>query len=316
MSSEQRNPSEAPDSGERAGWRTRGVISVALASFCSDSGHEMTTSVLPSFLTVTLRASAGALGLIEGFSDGLMGVAVLIAGPIANDERQRQRLASGGYLITAAATGAIGLAATVWQAGLLRAVSWTARGARSPVRDATLAALAPREAYGRAYGLERAGDNMGAVLGPLLAAGLVVWLGIRPTLYLAAIPGLFAALAITVAVSQARKRGEGGGRDQRRLRRLREADSRAGEHEREDQQRPPAGDQGEQRVRGDIDAGAGREHTLRSAPVDPVPATVCDERRDHGCCPTSCAAAASACSAASNRSAGCCPRRRSVCCGA
>ncbi len=217
MSSEQLDPSEAPDSGEPAGWRTRGVISVALASFFSDSGHEMTTSVLPSFLTVTLRASAGALGLIEGLSDGLMGVAVLIAGPIANDERQRQRLASGGYLITAAATGAIGLAATVWQAGLLRAVSWTARGARSPARDATLAALAPREAYGRAYGLERAGDNMGAVLGPLLAAGLVVWLGIRPTLYLAAIPGLFAALAITVAVSQARKRGLGGGARRTRL---------------------------------------------------------------------------------------------------
>ncbi len=186
------------------------MISVALASFFSDSGHEITTSVLPSFLTVTLRASAGALGLIEGLSDGLMGVAVLIAGPIANDERRRQRLASGGYLITAAATGAIGLAATAWQAGLLRAVSWTARGARSPARDATLAALAPRDTYGRAFGLERAGDNMGAVLGPLLAAGLVVWLGIRPTLYLAAIPGLFAALAITVAVSQARKSGQRG----------------------------------------------------------------------------------------------------------
>ncbi len=217
MSYEQRDRSEAPDRRVPVGWRTRGVVSVALASFFSDSGHEITTSVLPSFLTVTLRASAGTLGLIEGLSDGLMGVAALVAGPIANDERQRQRLASGGYLITAAATGAIGLAATAWQAGLLRAVSWTARGARSPARDATLAVLAPREAYGRAYGLERAGDNMGAVLGPLLAAGLVVWLGIRPTLYLAAIPGVFAALAITVAVKQARKRGQGSGARRPRL---------------------------------------------------------------------------------------------------
>jgi len=77
---------------------------------------------------------------------------------------------------------------------------------RSPARDAMLASLAPREAYGRAFGLERAGDNLGAVVGPLLAAGLVAWLGVRPALYLAAIPGVFAALAIIIAANAARKR--------------------------------------------------------------------------------------------------------------
>ena len=61
----------------------------------------------------------------------------------------------------------------MWQAGLLRAAAWLARGVRSPARDAMLASLAPPEAYGRAFGLERAGDNLGAVAGPLLAAGLV-----------------------------------------------------------------------------------------------------------------------------------------------
>ncbi len=53
---------------------------------------------------------------------------------------------------------------------MLRAGSWIARGIRSPSRDALLATLAPRAGYGRAYGLERAGDNLGAVAGPLLAA--------------------------------------------------------------------------------------------------------------------------------------------------
>jgi MFS family permease len=69
-----------------------------------------------------------------------------------------------------------------------------------------LAQLAPAEAYGRAYGLERAGDNLGAVAGPLIAAGLVTVLGIRHVLYLSAIPGLFAALAITIAAREARRR--------------------------------------------------------------------------------------------------------------
>jgi MFS family permease len=185
-------------------WLTRGVASVGLTSFFSDSGHEITTSILPSFITVTLRSTAGVLGVIEGISDALTGVAKLIAGPLANDEQQRLRMASGGYLATATATGAIGAAAAIWQAGTLRAVAWLARGVRAPARDSMLASLAPREAYGRAFGVERAGDNLGAVAGPLLAAGLVAWLGIRPALYLAAIPGVLAAIAITVAAREAR----------------------------------------------------------------------------------------------------------------
>ncbi len=185
---------------------THGVGSVGLASFFSDFGHEMATSVLPTFVTATLHSSAGALGVIEGVSDALTGVAKLISGPLANDGSRRLRMATGGYLITAVATGAIGLASAVWQVGLARAAAWLARGVRSPARDAMLAQLAPAEAYGRAYGLERAGDNLGAVAGPLIAAGLVAALGIRHVLYLSAIPGLFAALAITIAAREARRR--------------------------------------------------------------------------------------------------------------
>lgn len=114
-------------------------------------------------------------------------------------------MASGGYVVTAVATGAIGLASTVWQAGFARAAAWLARGVRTPARDAMLGSLAPSEAYGRAYGLERAGDNLGAVAGPLLAAGLVGLIGIRHTIYLSVIPGLFAAVAITIAAREARK---------------------------------------------------------------------------------------------------------------
>jgi MFS family permease len=198
----QTEPNCSPD----ARWLTPGVVGIGAASFFSDAGHEVTTAVLPSFLTTTLGASAAALGVIEGVSDALTGVMKLIGGPLANDPAKRGRIASGGYLGTAIATGAIGAAMTVWQAGALRALAWLSRGLRSPARDSLLASLAPRSAYGRAFGLERAGDNLGAVVGPLMAAGLVVWLGIRPTMYLAAIPGLFAAVAITIAAREARKR--------------------------------------------------------------------------------------------------------------
>ncbi|MFI7190105.1 MFS transporter [Nocardia nova] len=186
-------------------WLTPGVAGIGAASFFSDTGHEATTSVLPTFLTSTLGASAGALGIVEGFSDALIGIMKLIGGPLADDPERRRRIATGGYLGTALATGAIGLAVTVWQAGLLRAFAWISRGLRGPARDSLLASLVPKSGYGRAFGLERAGDNLGAVAGPLLAAGLVTWVGIRPTMLLAAIPGLFAAGAVFLAAREARR---------------------------------------------------------------------------------------------------------------
>lgn len=186
-------------------WLTPGVGSVGLASFFSDSSHEIVTSVFPSFLTSTLHASAGMLGLIEGIADALTGIMKLVGGPLANDPKRRGKLASGGYVGTAVATAAIGLTATVWQAGILRAAAWTSRGLRTPSRDAMLASLADKKNYGKAFGVERAGDNLGAVVGPLLAAGLVSWVGIRHTMYFSIIPGLLAAIAITVAAKQARR---------------------------------------------------------------------------------------------------------------
>lgn len=201
-----RDGAEEPGASQpppREGWLTAGVASVGAASFFSDSGHEIATALLPSLVTSILRASAGALGLIEGLSDALMGVMKLVGGPLADDAGRRRRLATGGYIGTALATGALGLVTAAWQAGVLRALAWMARGIRSPARDALLSSLAPPRAYGRAFGVERAGDNLGAVVGPLTAAGLVRWIGIRPTIWCAAIPGVLAALAISVAAVKA-----------------------------------------------------------------------------------------------------------------
>lgn len=196
-------PGTAQSGGQR--WLTPGVLSVGAASLGSDAGHELTTSLLPTFLTSTLHAGPAALGAIEGVSDALVGLSKLAGGPLSIDQARRARLASGGYLVTAVATAAMGLAVTVWQVALLRAAAWVSRGLRSPARDALLVSLVPRSAYGRASGVERAGDNAGALLGPLLAAALVGVLGVRQTMLLAFLPGLLAAAAITLAAREARR---------------------------------------------------------------------------------------------------------------
>ncbi len=63
------------------------------------------------------------------------------------------------------------LARTPGRSGAPRAGSWTARGPRVPARNVLLANVVPAETYGRAYGFERAMDNLGAIVGPLLAIG-------------------------------------------------------------------------------------------------------------------------------------------------
>jgi MFS family permease len=97
-------------------------------------------------------------------------------------------------------SGLLGLATTAWQAGAARAGAWAARGLRTPARNALLADLVPAAAYGRAYGFERAMDNLGAIAGPLLALGLVALVGVRGAIVASAVPGLLAALAIAYAV--------------------------------------------------------------------------------------------------------------------
>jgi MFS family permease len=181
-------------------WLTPGVGGIGVASLLSDLGHEVPTALLPSLLTATLGAPASALGLIEGVADGLAGAARLGGGALADDPNRRRTVAVGGYTTTAILSGLIGAATAVWQIAVLRAGAWTARGLRVPARNALLADVVPAGAYGRAYGFERAMDNLGAIGGPLLALGLVALVGVRSAILLSIIPGLLAALAIVYAI--------------------------------------------------------------------------------------------------------------------
>jgi MFS family permease len=179
---------------------TPGVRDIGLASLLSDLGHEVPTALLPSFLTSTLGAPAAALGLIEGVADGLSGAAKLAGGALADDPERRRATALGGYTATAVLSSLIGLTTAAWQVGVLRAGAWAARGLRVPSRNALLADVVPANAYGRAYGFERAMDNFGAIGGPLLALGLVALIGVRTSILLSVVPGLLAALAILAAI--------------------------------------------------------------------------------------------------------------------
>ena len=188
-------------SERRAGWLSRSVLRRGLTSLFSDLGHETASSVLPLFLA-SLGAPAAALGVIEGVSDALSSFAKLGARWIGDRVERRKPIVVGGYVLTGVATGAFGLA-TAWPQVLVsRAIGWLGRGVRGPLRDAMLADSVEPEARGRAFGLERAGDTLGAVLGPATALLLISALTFRLMFLLTIVHGVIAALCFVVLVRE------------------------------------------------------------------------------------------------------------------
>jgi len=186
----------------RRQWIGRTVAGIVLATFFSDFSHETATAVLPLYL-----ASAGfgpaALGIIEGLADFLVSLSKLGGGIVGHRVRHKRPWAVSGYLVTTVATSAMGLVHSLAALAALRSAAWAGRGFRGPLRDYLLADAVEPTHYGRAYGLERAGDMLGAVAGPLLAV-LMVWAGIefRWIILATLAPGVVAAAAMFFLVEE------------------------------------------------------------------------------------------------------------------
>ena len=182
-------------------WLNRTVIGVGAASFFSDVSHETATSLLP-ILAAQLGNPAAVLGAIEGFSDALSGAAKLWSGWISDRLARRKPLAVTGYLISAIASSSLGAAGSAAAAVMARSFAWVGRGIRSAPRAALLAADVPAQHYGKAFGLERAMDTLGAVVGPGCAALLLTVLSCRSLLAWTLVPGILAAVAMAVLVRE------------------------------------------------------------------------------------------------------------------
>jgi MFS family permease len=179
---------------------TRDTGLLALSSLFSDISTEMLYPVLPLFLTQTLGAGGAAVGLIEGFAQATQNIAQGFSGALSDRLRRRKPIALVGYALSAISKPLIG-ASTSW-AGVLgaRFLDRLGAGSRSAPRDALVAASAHEAHRGKAFGLEGAGDNAGAFLGPLIAVALITVFAtpLRWIFYLAVIPGLMAFLMVTL----------------------------------------------------------------------------------------------------------------------
>ncbi|WP_416960522.1 MFS transporter [Streptomyces sp. Agncl-13] len=178
-------------------------------SFLQDAASELLYPILPIFLTVVLGAPPAVVGAIEGLAEGAASITKVAAGRLA-DRFDRRPLIGVGYGLAAVGKLLIALA-TVWPLVLLaRVTDRLGKGMRGAPRDALLVEGVPKGRRGRVFGLHRAADTAGAVVGPLV--GLVLYEALdhrlRPLFWVAVIPAV-ASVALVAAVRDPRGGGTG-----------------------------------------------------------------------------------------------------------
>jgi len=153
----------------------RNVVLLGLVSLFTDVSSEIVTTILPLYLVYTLGFSPLQFGIVDGLQQGAAALVRVAGGFAADRTRRHKEVAIVGYGLSAFAR--LGLLATNSLQALSAIVflDRTGKGIRTAPRDALISLSSDRDALGTAFGVHRALDTAGAMIGPLLAFGLL-WL--------------------------------------------------------------------------------------------------------------------------------------------
>jgi MFS family permease len=151
----------------------RNVFLLGVVSFCTDLSSEMIFSVFSVFFTVILGASAALLGLIEGLADFSASSLDALAGFLSDRTGKRKAFAILGYGFSTLAKTILIIQATVISTTLFRVIERLGKSFRGAPRDAWISSLADPKKAGFSFGVHKAMDKSGAILGPLGAYWLL-----------------------------------------------------------------------------------------------------------------------------------------------
>jgi len=185
----------------------RVVVRLGWVSLLTDVSSEMIFPLLPAFVATLSGVPAMALGWIEGVAETTASFAKIVSGRFTDRAKAKKPLVILGYGLSSVARPVIGVAPSWPAVVFIRFLDRIGKGVRTAPRDTMIANAAPLARRGAAFGLHRGFDNAGAVLGPLVAAGLVGWLGLslRTVFLLAAVPAALSLLVLAFGVTE---RGE------------------------------------------------------------------------------------------------------------
>ena len=188
--------SEPPDVGaQHAAPLPKQVKLFGAVSLLNDFASEMVYPLLPAFVTGVLGGGAVALGALDGAADAAAALVKLVAGRLADRPSRRGPLIVIGYFVAAAVRPIIAVTAAAWQVVGLRVVDRLGKGLRTPPRDALIADVTPEPIRGRAFGLQRGLDHVGAVIGPLVAWWMLTrHADVRTVILASFVPGVIVVL--------------------------------------------------------------------------------------------------------------------------
>jgi MFS family permease len=206
----------------------RTVIVLGVVSLLNDAASEMVTPLLPVFLTASLGAGPAIVGLIEGAAESAASILKLVSGWLTDRGWSAKRLVVGGYGLSNAVRPLIGLAMSWSWVLALRFLDRVGKGLRTAPRDAMIAAVTTPDIRGRAFGFHRSMDHLGAVVGPLLAFGLLsAGFEVREVFLWSLVMGVAVVVALVFGVPKDEQRPRAAARPllqwrilDRRLRRL------------------------------------------------------------------------------------------------
>jgi len=177
---------------------------LGFVSLLMDISSEMIHSLLPLFLATALGVSALTIGLIEGTAEATALIVKVFSGMLSDYLGKRKWLAVTGYALAAVTKPVFALASSSGAIMSARLLDRIGKGIRGAPRDALIADIAPPNLRGAAFGLRQSLDTIGAFVGPLLAAGLMLlWANdFRAVFWVAVIPAFLAVALLIFGVRE------------------------------------------------------------------------------------------------------------------
>lgn len=183
---------------------------LGFVSLLMDISSEMIHSLLPLFLVTALGASAFTVGMIEGGAEATALVVKVFSGVLSDYLGRRKWLAVAGYALGAISKPLFALATSSSLVMSARLLDRVGKGIRGAPRDALMADITPPHLLGAAFGLRQSLDTVGAFVGPLIAAGLMIlWANdFRAVFWVAVIPAFLAVALLIFGVKEPDRRAD------------------------------------------------------------------------------------------------------------
>lgn len=178
------------------------VLKLGFVSLLTDLSSEMIFSVFAIFFTTIAGASAALLGLVEGLADLSASSLNYLSGWLSDRLGKRKVLALAGYGFSTLAKIILLISSSVIALSVFRVIERLGKSFRGPPRDAWISAVADKDTRGYSFGVHKALDKSGAILGPLVAFGLLSWLGdgastFRILFWVALVPALLSIVVLS-----------------------------------------------------------------------------------------------------------------------